>query len=165
MTIIVTLIAYIGSIALAFEIGRVFGVLDFSDFFIYGMLALSFPIVVSYLMFRENKGFLIALPHFFLGVIIHPAVQFKDLPYLSGEEQLSLLQRTHQSGISWHAHADVALVLARSLKADALMRLELASPVAYWVFPPSMVLLFWGLIFFFFLPKIETWLERSANNM
>ncbi|RYZ79011.1 MAG: hypothetical protein EOP04_28555 [Proteobacteria bacterium] len=166
MGVIAGVVAYIGSIGLAFYATRTFGILTFSDFFIIAASALPLPLLIAHYAYRENKGPLAALSHLVLAVVVHPAVQFKEsYSNFFIEDQVKLLKRMHEPGISWWAHADYAETLARSLRADALFHLEVFSPVVYWAFPPSIVLLFWSLIFAFFFPKIKSWIIGSNGRV
>ncbi len=82
--------------------------------------------------------------------------------YLSTAEQSELLSKVHEMENSWWVKSDMAYDLARSLKADAMMGFRISESVLYWVFPPSVVLVFCGVVFFFYSPEAD--MSRDDRN-
>lgn len=151
--ITVVSIPYLASLGLAFSVAHSFMVLGFGDLLIFGITLFSGPLLLYFLLFKEYRHFAIAALHIFLAILIHPEFTVKEPLYWNTSEQFELLREIHASGHSWWVQADMAYDLARSLSANALLNYKTSTPFWYWVFPPSAVLAFWGVVFFFYFPK------------
>ena len=144
---------YMGSLGLAFTAAHAFSVLGFGEMLLFGAALLFGPLIIAFYLAKESVRLVIAAAHIFLAVLFHPEVTFKDPAYLSTADQFELLREVHKGGNSWWVKSDMAYDLARSLKDDAMMESKISSPFWHWVFPPSVVLVFWGVVFFFYFPK------------
>jgi hypothetical protein len=146
---------YAGSLGLAFTAAHSFSVFGSGEMLLLGVALLSGPLLIAFHLVKESERLVIAAVHIFLAVLFHPEVTIKDPLYLNTAEQFELLRRVNEKGDSWWVKADMSYDLARSLKADATIRFKISSPFWYWAFPPSVVLTFWGVVFFFRFPKAD----------
>jgi hypothetical protein len=149
-----------GSLALAISAAHSFSVLGCGEFLLIGVAIIT-PLLICFQFLKGIENVAIAALHLIIAIAIHPEVTFKTPLYLSTPEQFELLQRIHQAGDSWWGKADMAYDLARSLKTEAVLQLEISSPFWYWVFPPSLVFAIWGVVFFFHFPKNDSCKESS----
>jgi hypothetical protein len=146
-------VLYAVSLAAAFEAAHSFSVLGYGEMMILGVALFTGPVIVAFHVFKESERFGVAAAHVFLAIVFHPAVTFKDPLILDIAEQTQLLRRISDSKESWWVTAELAHDLARSLKDESALRLEISSPLLYWMFPPSLALAVWGVAWFFLLPR------------
>lgn len=147
---------YAGSLGLAFTAAHSFSVVGFGEMLLLGVALLCGPLLIAFHLVKESERFVIAAVHIFLAVLFYPEVTFKDPLYLNAAQQFELLRKVNERGDSWWVKADMAYDLARSLKSDAMMGFKISSPFWYWAFPPSVVLAFWGIVFFFRYPQAKS---------
>lgn len=152
---VAVILAYFLSLALAFGSAHSFAVMSTSDFFLYGVMWLSAPVVITFLDVKHHYGYIAALAHIVLAALIHPALILKDSPFIDTNTQFEMLRAIHAHGQSWWLRADMAYDLARSLRENVLMSYRLQNPIMFWLHPPTVVLVIWATLFAFFWPKRE----------
>jgi hypothetical protein len=145
---------YMGSIGFAFLGAHSFVVLGFGEI-LFGVVLLTGPLFVAFDFVKGSERSVIVAAHIALAIFFHPEVTFKDPLYLNTSEQFELLRELNAKSHSWWVKADMSYDLASALKTNATLRFKISSPFWYWAFPPSVVLIFWGVVFFFRYPKTE----------
>lgn len=153
-----SLLLYMVSISIGVAASHMFFVLSMWDFAVIACV-LSGPVILA-LNGGFSRGFwkgvVWVFSHPIAAIIVHPATPpiGKDIQYISAGDQFSLLKGIHDNKYLWHEKADMAYQLAASLKAESLLHLKINSPIEYWAFPLSMVLLFWGVVIFLFVIEV-----------
>ena len=146
---------YLGSLGLAFTAAHSFLVLGLGEMLLGGVALLYGPLVITYFLAKENLRLAVLVVHVFLAVLLHPEVLDKELPTLNTAEQFELLREVNGRGVSWWVKAETSYDLARWLQSNAKRDFKISSPFWYWAFPPSVVLTFWGVVFFFRFPIVD----------
>jgi hypothetical protein len=126
-----------------------FFVISFAEMFTLILIGVIYCNVTWHCIANSNYQITIALLHFLVALLIHPAFEVKDHVYLSMYEQFEALKSLRHSQ-NWWTHFDASYALSQSLMEDSVRKLKISSPLAYWLFPPSVSLVIWGGIIFKF---------------
>lgn len=142
---------YMVSLFLSLGFTHRFLVLGIGEIF-FLILAFAFlPVIIT--SFTVQKAKLVAALHLFLAVFMHPEVSLTgETHYYESSQQFALLRKTNELGEDIPGKIYAAEELATSLGDDALWQFKRLYPFLYWAYPPSLVLLFWGAVAYFFIP-------------
>ncbi|MDF1799959.1 MAG: hypothetical protein P1V81_12345 [Planctomycetota bacterium] len=111
------------------------------------------PLIVTVLTAKKDLRLAIAGVHILAGIALHPALTIDDAMPARASEQHQLVSDIQDLDHSWWVRSDMALELSKSLKSQATWHHKIESPLSYWLFPPSVVLIIWGLLALLFYPE------------
>lgn len=144
---------YFASIGLVFDY--------FSDmFFVINFVLFSFLIlgflVMTLVSVENNKSIRLTVVgvHIVLALALYPPLDSKCDHYLSYEDQSVTLRKINTYKLSFKKEVGSQFDLACSLQDDMNIALLAKEPNLYWFFPPTFLMLFWS-IFFFYKLKIR----------
>lgn len=140
-------LGYLATIALAFAFVHSFSVMSPSDYLMLAILFLSWPVVIPYLLFKDIPVYIFTLLHLAVAVMLHPALVLPGNElYLPEAQQYEALQKIHDGNLSWWVRSDIAYKLSLSVKTNTIDALRFSTPWLYWLYPPSLVVAFWGIV-------------------
>lgn len=144
--------SYVISLIIALSYGSFWVLKDSGIFLGIGLLAM--PIIITVLGFREMPVFVVAMIHFIIAILIHPALSIKDIQFYDAGEYFKMLKYFFSSGISASNQTGCALELSTGLRKLALLTRRIQSPVLFWLNPPSVIFFFWSIVWLLFGGKI-----------
>lgn len=159
-------VIYAISLFLAFNFVNWFVIVSFAEIclilcFFAPVYALIIPIIADFL--GENKTqtriFVFAI-HIFLALLIHPGIGKSEPQIQSMEQQFKLLRKIHSKNYSPY----FSEYLSYSLQEDTRFELKRKNPYLYWLYPPTLALLFWGVVLFLLLKKPKRLAESDFEE-
>lgn len=158
----VVFLIYVGTLGLAFGSVATFMVIDPGTLFLIGAF-LAAPTALVFAVYKRSEPVGIAAAHFLLALLFHPAVSFNAPEYSDREQQLGWFNLIHSQSRSVEQGSEGywSYVLSRSLMDKERLSFRSNSPIKYWAYPPSVVLLLWGGIAFFYFPVASR--KRSTH--